>query len=146
MAYKAAPLKINGAALCILTNHEIAITKLNQIIDATIITFQLLDDWADWSEDLSIGNCSFLLSQVMKSTQIDDFSTLKESDIQKAVYGFDVLDQVFQIAEQNHELIKSQPLLQLPYLIAYHEELLLKCRNILSEIHQSSENYAQRWF
>jgi hypothetical protein len=139
MAHKAAPLKICGAALCLLNGNEAMIESLAQIIDATVITFQLLDDWSDWREDLAIGNCSFLLSQVMQLCDVKDFSALKESHVQTAVYGHDLWGQIIAIVERNQELLQSESVPQLPYLIAYHHSLGETCRKIGLRIQEQKQ-------
>ncbi len=130
LAHKAAPLKICGAAACLLNDNETAIRPLAKAIDAVVISFQLLDDWDDWREDLEIGNCSFFLSQVMRLCDIKEFSTLEESHVQTAVYGHDLAERFMAIMEGNQDLLLSGSVPYLPYLVAYHQSLWETCRKI----------------
>lgn len=139
LARKAAPLKITVAAVCLWGDCETPIEALGQAIDATVITFQLLDDWNDWREDLAIGNCSFLLSQVMRVCGITEFTALEESHIQKAVYGYDLLTDIFAVAEKNLAFLHGAAMPQVPYLIQYHRHLNQTCRKILEDI-QTEKN------
>lgn len=95
LARKAAPLKITVAACCMLSDQKEAIEPVARAVDTTVVTFQLLDDWADWREDLAVGNCSYFLSQVMRVCKVKEFAALKESHIQQAVFGYNLLERVF---------------------------------------------------
>jgi hypothetical protein len=139
IAYKAAPLKICGAALCLLTDTGAAVGALAEVIDTNIITFQLLDDWSDWREDLEIGNCSFFLSRVMRLCGINEFSALEESHVQTAVYGHDLWEQILGIVERNHNLLQNESIPHLPYLIAYHQNLRETHWKILSKLQEQKK-------
>lgn len=139
MAHKAAPLKICGAALSLLNGNETMIEPLAQIIDATVITFQLLDDWSDWREDLEIGNCSFFLARVMQLCDIKDFSALAESHIQTAIYGHGLWKQILDIVERNHNILQSEFVPHVPGLIAYHQNLLETCRKTLLKLQEQKQ-------
>lgn len=146
LARKAAPLKISSAAVCLLCGREAAIEPLARNIDDIIITFQLLDDWNDWREDQAIGNCSFFLALVMQCCGIENLSELQEDHIRTAVYGYDIFERVVEIAVQNHSLLKNKSAPHVPYLIAYHHDLVDTCRKMSSQIQAEKKAMLQGGF
>lgn len=146
LAHKAAPLKITVAAVCLLSGREATLELLTQAVDATVITFQLMDDWDDWREDLAIGNCSFFLSQVMRVCKIAEFAELKELHIQRAVYGYDLLNSIFIMGEKNLAFLNGETMPQVPYLIQYNQDLLQTSRKILQDIQEEKNAMLQGGF
>ena len=145
LARKAAPLKITIAAICLLKDHEEFIAPLAQAVDTTVITFQLLDDWNDWREDLAIGNCSYFLAQVMQVCGVVRIQELDEAHIQKAVYGFDLLNEIFAIAETNLTLVtETKP--QTAYLIQYHQSLNRTFQSVLQAVQEGKNAVIQGGF
>lgn len=146
LARKSAPLKISCVAACLLSGRESAIKSLTRIIDATIITFQLLDDWNDWREDQATGNCSFFLAQVIQCCGIENLSHLQEDHVRTAVYGYDIFERMLEIAFQNHSLLKSGQVPHVPYLIAYHQDLVETFRKMSSQIQTEKKAMLQGGF
>jgi hypothetical protein len=124
VAHKAAPLKIINAAMGILSGKPELIGMLDEIIDDVVITSQLLDDWVDWREDFRCGNCTYLLSQVMKRHQLNDFAELNETLIHKTIHFSDILPEMYAMTRQKHTLLAAAVKPSIPYLIAFHENLL----------------------
>jgi hypothetical protein len=124
IAHKAAPVKIINAAMALLSGRPEAIGPLDTMIDAVLVSAQLLDDCADWREDLKNGNCTYFLSQVMRYYNLTDFAALNEPLIKKAVCFGDILQAVLTIVSDNHRLLKKAPGPAIPHLIAFHETFL----------------------
>ncbi|GBG10879.1 hypothetical protein PAT3040_05649 [Paenibacillus agaridevorans] len=67
---KAAPVKISAVGALLLdasapstsTEQRIALTE--EAIDIALMTLQMLDDWADWEEDLADGSYNGLLAMI----------------------------------------------------------------------------------
>lgn len=145
VARKAAPLKIQSAAACILGGGKDEIEQLAKIIDHIVITFQLLDDLSDWRDDHAIGSCSYFLSLVMDYCGIDNFDVLDETHVSKAVYMGGILDGMFEIVEENHSILKSVSEYY-PYLTAYHTFLYNKFKFVLDAIQDEKNNRMQGGF
>lgn len=146
LARKASPIKLSAAAACWLAGRERDIKPLARSIDHTVITFQLLDDWNDWLEDLVIGNCSFFLSQVMECCGFEVLAEVQEDHVRTAVYGFNVFERMVRIAEANHALLTSPSAPYVPYLIAYHQSLLETFREMAADIEGEKKAMLQGGF
>lgn len=134
LAGKAAPLKVSCAAACLICSKESDLEPLCSIVDYIFILLQLLDDWADWQEDLSAGNCTCLLSEVMKYSRIDNLSLLTVSHVTDAVFFGNILDKVFSAVYDLSPSTKNKSSLYLPYLDAFIEILLKNCKDIISAV------------
>lgn len=127
---KAAPLKITVVGACLLGGCPERISALEQAVDLTLTTLQMLDDWNDWREDLQDGNYNGLLaligaeystspaeSGIMGASAAWQPPSLKEAET--AIYIRDCMSRFADYGEQNHALlldIKSPPC----ELIAFH--------------------------
>lgn len=141
MAQKAAPLKAAAAASCFLGGKENYLQPISDVVDLILVSMQLLDDWADWPEDLASGNLTYFLNQVIKCTGMENYSSLNCADVKRAVFLFDVLDDIFSIIENNHIQMKAFSAPDMSYLVSFHENLLLICRNILSQVKEEKEAF-----
>jgi SAM-dependent methyltransferase len=134
LAGKAAPLKISCAAACLSCGKEADLEPLCHKVDYIFILLQLLDDWADWKEDMSAGNCTFLLSEAMKYSHIDDLSLLTVSQFTNSVFFGNILEKVFSITDSiNPDLIDKTDLC-LPYLDAFIDVLVKEYNDIITEV------------
>lgn len=124
VAHKAAPLKIINAAMGMISGKREAIEPLDEMVDNVVITFQLLDDWADWREDFRCGNCTYLLSRVIQYHHLNDFSELNETLIRKTLYYSNILPEMFELAKQKHAWMAQKTETSIPYLMVFHENLL----------------------
>ncbi|HEX3045755.1 MAG TPA: class 1 isoprenoid biosynthesis enzyme, partial [Bacillota bacterium] len=145
VAGKSAPLKITCAAVAIQNRSPESIESLDQMVDQLLITSQLLDDYADWRHDLATGNCTFFLSQVMAACQVTDFRLLNEDHVQQAVYFRKVLEKINAILVKNHGIIQSSGI-KVPYLVAFHENLLGSFRNAMIQVREQKTRMLEGGF
>lgn len=134
IAHKAAPVKIINAAMAIMGGKPEVIGPLDTMIDIVLISAQLLDDCADWREDLKNGNCTYFLSRVMKYFNLDDFAALNQSLVQKAICFGDVFQELYAIVKKNQRQLKNARQPSVPYLIAFHETFLRSFDELLSRV------------
>lgn len=139
IAHKAAPVKIINVAMAVLSGKPETIGPLDTMIDTILISAQLLDDCADWREDLKDGNCTYFLSQVMRYYNLTDFAALNETMIKKAVYFGDIIQELFAIVKNNHQLLKKTLKPSNPYLIAFHETFLKSFEEILQRVQKQKK-------
>lgn len=134
IAHKAAPVKIINAAMAVLSGRPEAIGPLDTMVDAVLISAQLLDDCADWREDFKNGNCTYFLAQVLKYYHLTDFAALNESLIRKAIYFGDTIQDVTAIVKKNHRRLKNEPKYSVPYLISFHETFLKSFADLFKRV------------
>jgi hypothetical protein len=139
IAHKAAPVKIISAAMAILGRKPEAIGPMDTIIDTVLISAQLLDDCADWRQDLKDGNCTYFLSQVMRYYNLADFTALNEPMIKKAICFGDIIQELLTIVKDNHRLLKKTLKPSTPYLIAFHETFVRSFEEILQRVEKQKK-------
>ncbi|MBP2000714.1 hypothetical protein J2Z69_001745 [Paenibacillus shirakamiensis] len=121
MAHKAAPLKSALAGSLLLSNQEHQLAELEDAVNRTLVTLQMLDDWQDWEEDLALENHNSLLAFIRRELDIPLEAPLTTSIIEQSIYSGGILKR---FAEQ-HSLFESNFELEIvPHLYAFHQDLL----------------------
>lgn len=117
-AGKAGPVKLSSTAACLLAGLEEGIMEVESAVDIALMTLQMLDDWADWQEDLADGSYNGLIAMVAHETggRIDEQS--KES-IEAAIYVQGCMKKYAEIASKSHDRLLELDV-SLPSLMDYH--------------------------
>jgi|GEM_PF-371154 len=115
---KAAPVKISAVGALLLdasapsTSTEQRIDLTEEAIDITLMTLQMLDDWADWEEDLADGSYNGLLAMiaagsdnVLSAESVPPYNTegLTKERIEAAIYVRGCIQPYADIAKGYHE-------------------------------------------
>jgi hypothetical protein len=138
---KAAPLKIPFAALSLIAGKASYIEHFSRMIDYDQITYQIIDDWRDLSEDLKRGNYTYLLVKVMEYCKISDINQLKEEHIKKAVLFGNVPENMIDTAIKYNKIAsESIQTLELSYLNDYLKMEKSICKKILSGVHKKRKS------
>lgn len=103
-AGKAGPVKISAAGALMLANMEDRIEAVEKAIDITLMTLQMLDDWADWREDLVEGSYNGLIAFIASEASVEGES-LTPSYINDQIILSDCISRYAAIANRNHELL-----------------------------------------
>ena len=76
VAKKASPVKNASTGALLLSNQAHLIPVVTAAVEQTLITLQMLDDWADWEEDLEEGFYNCLLASLRKHLQLSTDSAV----------------------------------------------------------------------
>ncbi|MFI2858196.1 class 1 isoprenoid biosynthesis enzyme [Paenibacillus sp. JSM ZJ436] len=132
IAKKASPVKLGSTAVLLLAGQEEQIPETSDILDVVLVTLQMMDDWADWEQDLADGSYNCLLSLIRSERQLPPESALGHTEVQQAVYHQQALTLYTDIAIANHQRLQDIPS-TLPHLIDFHSTLV-------QQLHEESEN------
>ncbi|MFC5649335.1 class 1 isoprenoid biosynthesis enzyme [Paenibacillus solisilvae] len=122
-ARKAGPLKLASTGLLLLTAQEALIKPVSEMVDHVLITLQMVDDWADWREDLAEGNENSLLAFLHAELQLAAGEQLTPEQINHALTVETRLDRFAEQALDRHERLLQLGIIQLPHLLAFHQAL-----------------------
>ncbi|GKU76265.1 hypothetical protein [Paenibacillus sp. L3-i20] len=133
-AGKAGPVKISSTGALLLTGQTERIKALETAVDLVLTTLQMLDDWADWKQDMEDGSYNGLLamiaSRISEETTIE-MLTKDKVDIQ--IYVLGCMKSFAEIAEQTHvQLINLQ--VSIKPLIEYHFYMVDSLQKIAEQI------------
>lgn len=115
---KAGPVKLSSTGACLLAGLEEHIPKVESTVDIALMTLQMLDDWADWQEDLADCSYNGLIAMIAHETgvRIDELS---EETIEAAIYVQGCMKRYAEIAKKSHDRLVELNV-SLPSLIDYH--------------------------
>lgn len=123
IAKKAAPVKLGSTAALLLSGNSGLIPTVSRLMDYVLLTLQMMDDWADWEQDLQDGSYNCLLSLIKAERGKPRDYSLQRGEVEQSVYLGDTLDRYAAIAEESHESLRNLPV-HAPHVIAFHETLL----------------------
>ena len=135
LARKAGPVKLASTGALLLTGRAPLIPEVSHLVDQTLITLQMADDWVDWEEDLEQGSDNSLLDFIRSELSIpaDELSAAQVSD-SLALKGS--LERFAAQAVNRHKDLLALRI-KSPDLLAFHESL---AQGLLS----AAENLKQR--
>lgn len=130
VARKAGPVKLSGAAVLLLSGQAERIPVVSEMIDLQLITLQMLDDWADWEEDLAVGSYNGLLA-LIRSRRGDspDIPLIDPAAVRTSLYVHGCFSDYAKIAVVNHRRMTVLGF-DAPYVLAFHRSMV---RNLLQE-------------
>ncbi|RIX49414.1 hypothetical protein D3P08_22985 [Paenibacillus nanensis] len=117
-AGKAGPIKLSSTGACLLAGREELIPVIESAVDLSLMTLQMLDDWADWRIDFAEGSYNGLIAMVAHDAGMQAGELTKEK-VETQIYVLGCLKRLAEIAKRNHDLILKLQL-PLPDLVRYH--------------------------
>ncbi|WP_211184440.1 class 1 isoprenoid biosynthesis enzyme [Paenibacillus lemnae] len=123
IAKKAAPVKLGSTAVLLLAGCDELIPQTSEMMDHVLVTLQMMDDWADWEQDLADGSYNCLLSFIRSERQLPNDYPLTEADIHQAVYLNEALSRYTAIASSIHLQLQLAAHAA-PHLLNFHETLV----------------------
>jgi hypothetical protein len=125
-------------------HEQIRLTE--EAVDTALMTLQMLDDWADWRDDLADGSYNGLLAMIASgrdgnSSTFEDaydipaFSTedLTPERIEAAIYVRGCMKPYAEVAAPYHEQLLTNPYAP-PDLVAFNSHLLDSLQEIASRL------------
>jgi hypothetical protein len=138
-ALKASPVKLASTGVCLLIGQTNLISQVTDAVDHTLVTLQMVDDWADWQEDLEEGAYNGLLAMITSELQLSESIELTEEQVKKALFVQGSLNRYTEIARTNGQHLMSIGI-NAPHLLSFNQHLL----NTLIEGAASIEKQKQR--
>lgn len=132
IARKASPLKLSSTAALLLSDKPSFIADSEEMLEAVLITLQMLDDYEDWEEDLAEGSYNCLLSLVRHHLQ-QDTAILTPAAVKYFIFTTGGLAQYTATAAGNHERLLAGRL-SIPGLTAFHQMLVDNLQQIAAAI------------
>ncbi|OCT13323.1 hypothetical protein A8709_03450 [Paenibacillus pectinilyticus] len=133
IAKKASPVKNASTGALLLSDQAYLIPEVTAAVEQALVTLQMLDDWADWEEDLEEGSYNCLLAGIQKRLQLAETNQLTLEMIKQQIYVHDYLEAYGEIAVHHHER-----LLRLPHamdqLFGFHDSLVQNILRLAQEI------------
>ncbi|NEW07853.1 hypothetical protein GK047_17780 [Paenibacillus sp. SYP-B3998] len=127
VAKKASPVKIASTGALLLSNRTQLVSEVSRAIEHVLVTLQMLDDWADWEQDLEDASYNCLLAMLHAHLKLPLHIPLSKEVIKQQVYVHDFVGLYAQVASTTHQLLLNLGLqAHLPQLYAFHEYLIEK--------------------
>ncbi|MCY9663627.1 hypothetical protein M5X11_01335 [Paenibacillus alginolyticus] len=136
VAKKASPVKNASTGALLLANQDHLIPIVTSAVEQTLITLQMLDDWADWEEDLEEGSYNCLLASMRKRMQLSTDSTILPEMVKQQLYVHDFLDFYGQIAITHHEQLLDLQI-SMTRMINFHDSLVQNIQKVALEIKEN---------
>ncbi|WP_214627943.1 hypothetical protein [Paenibacillus agaridevorans] len=146
---KAAPVKISAVGALLLdastpsTSTEQRIDLTEEAIDIALMTLQMLDDWADWEEDLADGSYNGLLAMIaagregaLSDESVPSYNTegLTKERIEAAIYVRGCIRPYADIAKGYHGRLSAN-LCAPPELVAFNLHMV-DCLHAIAARHE----------
>ncbi|QNK59097.1 hypothetical protein [Paenibacillus sp. PAMC21692] len=146
---KAAPVKISAVGALLLgpgassASTEEWISLTDEAIDIALMTLQMLDDWADWEEDLTDGSYNGLLAMIVAGREgalsdesVPSYNTegLTKERIEAAIYVRGCMQPYADIAKGYHDRL-SDNLCAPPELVAFNLHMV-ECLHAIAARHE----------
>jgi len=134
-AGKAGPVKIAAVGACLLGGYEQRIDEAEQSIDLALVTLQMLDDWADWQEDMEEGSYNGLLAMIASEKDIA-LDSLTEETVRSQIYVLGCMNRYADIASRNHDSLLRLGY-RIPSIEEYHYYMASSLRQIADGIEKA---------
>jgi hypothetical protein len=141
VAKKASPVKNASTGVLLLANQAHLIPAVTAAVEQTLVTLQMLDDWADWEEDLEEGSYNCLLASMRNQLQLSTESTQSPEMVKQQLYVRDFLDFYGQIAITHHEQLLGLQA-SMTQLIDFHDSLVQNIQKVALEIKENRKTLA----
>lgn len=133
IAKKAAPVKLGSTAALLLADRHDLVPAANDLMNNVLLTLQMMDDWADWEQDLTDGSYNCLLSLIKSEYNLPQDHALSIADVHRAVYLHETLNHYVSIASATHLKLLNITM-DAPHVISFHktlvDELIIEAENI----------------
>ncbi|KKO54245.1 class 1 isoprenoid biosynthesis enzyme [Paenibacillus sp. DMB20] len=123
IAKKAAPVKLGSTAALLLANRSDLIAQASEFMDHVLLTLQMMDDWADWEQDLADGSYNCLLSLIKAENNLTKDHRLSRAEAEQAIYLNETLRRYAEIASDTHHRLLDSPI-HAPHVLSFHQTLL----------------------
>ena len=107
IAKKASPVKNASTGALLLANQAHLLPAVTAAVEQTLVTLQMLDDWADWEEDLVEGSYNCLLASIRQHLNLTTTDELTPEMVKQQLYVHDYLAVYAKIADSHHEHLLS---------------------------------------
>ncbi|QYR20875.1 class 1 isoprenoid biosynthesis enzyme [Paenibacillus sp. sptzw28] len=136
LAKKAAPVKLASTGALLHTGRDILVPAVSDYIDQVLITLQMVDDWADWEEDLVHGSGNSLLAFIRSELNLPADSPLSPAQVTDSIRLQGGLRRFADEAETRYKRLQST-LPGASCLSAFHHSLS-------QELVQAADRYERR--
>lgn len=136
---KASPVKFASTGALLLSDQSSLVPDVSNAIDQVLVTLQMLDDWADWQEDLQDGSYNCLLAMISTQLQLPPDRPVTEELVKQHIYVHDFLTHYAQIAIAHQQQLLTLEL-EIPQLWAFHEALVSNLVTAATETEQHRRN------
>lgn len=133
IAKKASPVKNASTGALLLANLAHLIPVVTAAVEQTLVTLQMLDDWADWEEDLEEGSYNCLLASIRKQLQLSTVDSLTPEIVKQQLYVHDFFAAYAEIADSHHEHLLNMSV-GMGQLLAFHDSLVQNIHRVAHEI------------
>jgi hypothetical protein len=133
VAHKASPLKLSSTAVLLLSDHEELVPLSEGGIDDVLLTLQMLDDYEDWEEDLTLGSYNCLLSLARCHLAEEQEEALTSGQVKDFLYTSGGLNTFAAISQATHEKL-AQSAINAPHLLAFHHVMVQNLQHIAAAI------------
>ena len=133
IAKKASPVKNASTGALLLANQAQLIPAVTAAVEQTLVTLQMLDDWADWEEDLEEGSYNCLLASIRKQLQLSTADELTPEMVKQQLYVHDFFAAYAGTADSHHEHLLSLSV-GMEQLVAFHDSLVQNIHRVANEI------------
>ncbi|WP_422660082.1 class 1 isoprenoid biosynthesis enzyme [Paenibacillus sp. EC2-1] len=133
IAKKAAPVKLGSTAALLLGNRPDLIPAASDLMNNVLLTLQMMDDWADYEQDLTDGSYNCLLSLIKSENNLPRTHLLTTEEAHSAIFLHEILHHYANIASATHQRLLDS-CLNTPHVISFHktlvDELISEASNI----------------
>jgi hypothetical protein len=133
VAWKASPVKNASSGALILAGNAELIPVVTGAVEQVLVTLQMLDDWADWEDDLDEGSYNCLLAFLLGGEMRIESDSLTSEWIKHQIYVRDGLEGYSEIAAKHHEELVALEL-SMKELSEFHLHLVDSLRATAKEI------------
>ncbi|WP_339317381.1 hypothetical protein [Paenibacillus sp. FSL R10-2734] len=138
ISYKASPLKLSSTAALLLTGKDSLVPQSEEMIDAVLLTLQMLDDYEDWKEDLAEGSYNCLLSLTRSYLLNDREAILTSKEVEFFLFTANGLHTYAELAQDTHHKVMASSI-DVPHLITFHSMLVTNLQQISDSIDSEKE-------
>lgn len=132
VAWKASPVKNASTGALILAGQAELIPVVTGAVEQVLVTLQMLDDWADWEEDLDEGSYNCLLAFLCGNEMRVESDSLTSEWVKQRIYVCDQLDGYSEIAVLHHEKLVALGI-SIKELTLFHFSLVDSLRMTVKE-------------
>lgn len=133
VAWKASPVKNASTGALLLAGRAELIPVVTGAVEQVLVTLQMLDDWADWKEDLDEGSYNCLLAFLRGNERHVESDSLTSEWVKQQLYVSDGLEGYSEVAVRHHERLVALGI-SMKELSEFHYSLVDSLRMSAKEI------------
>lgn len=135
IAKKSGPVKIASTGALLLTKQTHLIALSEEIIEHTLATLQMVDDWIDWETDLREGNYNCLLAMI--HSDLEEQQPITIEIVKQQIYLHSCLEKYIKIAKINNHDSSEQ--INIPFLSQFNHKLIQTLQEASTRIEKKKE-------